>query len=71
VLTKLFNPMLKGKAVRLQGNDVQGNNHDGVYLVHRVRGDEIYLIDADGKIKCFHIYEFNDGELEMYVLSMD
>jgi len=56
----VFNPELKGKAVRIEGRDEQGHEWNDICLVKSVNGESILLIDCDGNFYEFDVKSFGN-----------
>ena len=59
--TPVFNPELKGKAVRIEGRDGQGYEWYDICLIKDVIGESILLIDCNGDCHELHINNFQDS----------
>lgn len=58
ITKRVFNPELKGKAVRITGHDLQGRYWNNVYLVSGINDDRIGLIDHEAKIFTLTLKDF-------------
>ena len=72
VNSKVFNPNLFGKAVRVKGFDIDGEHYNRLFLVRDVNGEHISLINCQGGlIKDLHIenFEHSDEALKITILE--
>ena len=72
VSSKVFNPELQGKAVRIKGFDIEGEDWDRLFLVKNVGGEYLDLVNWQGKeIANVHMENFNhaDDGLKLIVLE--
>ncbi|AWC29507.1 MULTISPECIES: hypothetical protein [Bacillus cereus group] len=66
----VFNKELFGKAVFVEGHDVDGDKWNEFYLVNRVEAECLVLVDISGRRRSLHIenFEGNDG-MKLTVLT--
>lgn len=65
-----FNPKLQGKAVQIEGYDVDGEAWNRLFLVKDCLDDHLYLINDQGKDIKVHKENFErDGFLTITVLE--
>lgn len=61
VQTTVFNKELVGKAVFIEGHDVDGDKWNEVYLVNSVEGENLILVNLLGRKCSLHMENF-EGE---------
>ncbi|MBU5213248.1 hypothetical protein [Heyndrickxia oleronia] len=72
VESKVFNPNLLGKAVRIKGFDVDGHHWDRLFLVKDINGSYISLVNDQGEeTEKVHMenFEYADEALKIKVLE--
>lgn len=70
--SKVFNPKLSGKAIRINGFDMDGEHYNRLFLVKDVNGEYISLINCQGHlIKDLNIenFEHSDDALKITILE--
>ncbi|QPQ35932.1 MULTISPECIES: hypothetical protein [unclassified Lysinibacillus] len=68
--TTVFNSKLAGKAVHIKGHDVDGEEYDRVFLVKSVDGENLTLVNCQGKVIFLHMESFDSFDKEALKLKV-
>lgn len=60
--TTVFNSNLAGKAVHIQGHDIDGEKFDRVFLVKSVDGENLTLVNCQGREIQVHMESFDSSD---------
>ena len=72
VTSTVFNQGLRGKAIYVNGHDIDGDQYNRIFLVHDVSGEHITLVNSTGElIEDIHLENFthNDDPLKITILE--
>lgn len=68
--TTVFNSKLAGKAVHIKGRDVDGEEYDRVFLVKSVDGENLTLVNCQGREFKLHMENFDSSDREALTLKV-
>lgn len=68
--TTVFNSNLAGKAVHIKGYDIDGEKFDRVFLVKSVDGENLTLVNCQGREMQIHMESFDSSDKEALKLKV-
>ena len=68
--TTVFNSNLSAKAVHIQGHDIDGEKFDQVFLVKSVDGENLTLVNCQGREIQVHMESFDSSDEEALKLKV-